>query len=162
MIIAAVPAGAVEASGIVMPVMSSASGRAGLNTPNSHSKIQVFSDPTLGKYYAITYQQKGFWATQPLEQILVAELLVCELGVCYGMVWYGMVCDVMLCNIVSYHVMLHYTMLCYNVVYYITIPYITLHYITLHYITLHYIILHYITSHCMMLYIYTYIYVNMC
>ena len=24
---------------------------------------------------------KGFWATQPLEQILVAEFLLCELGV---------------------------------------------------------------------------------
>ena len=50
-------------------------------TPDSHSKIQVFSDPTLGKSYAMTYQQKGFWATQPLQQILAAEFLVCELGV---------------------------------------------------------------------------------
>ena len=25
--------------------------------------------------------KKGFWATQPLEQILVAEFLLCELGV---------------------------------------------------------------------------------
>ena len=27
-------------------------------TLNSHSKIQVLSDPTLGNYYAITYQEK--------------------------------------------------------------------------------------------------------
>ena len=59
--------------------------------PNSHSKILVFSDPTLGKYYATTYEQKGFWATQPLAKILVREILLCEPGVilscCNHYVW---------------------------------------------------------------------------
>ena len=31
--------------------------------------------------FVITYQQKGAWATRPLEQILDSELLLCELGV---------------------------------------------------------------------------------
>ena len=33
------------------------------------------------RYYATTYKNKGLWATQPLDKILVAEILVCELGV---------------------------------------------------------------------------------
>ena len=49
-------------------------------TPNSRSKILVFSDPTLGKYYATTYETKSFWATQPLAKILVREILLCEPG----------------------------------------------------------------------------------
>ena len=53
-------------------------------TPSSQSKIRVFSDPTLGPYLSAAVKlpiRKGFWATQPLKQILVAEFLLCELGV---------------------------------------------------------------------------------
>ena len=56
-------------------------------TPSSQSKIRVFSDPTLGKILAPQsnyLSKKGFWATQPLESILVAEFLLCELGVLYA------------------------------------------------------------------------------
>ena len=88
-------------------------GRAGAeashyDTPNSRSKILVFSDPTLGKYYATTYEKNGFWATQPLSKILVREILLCEPGVlcvCYILYWimlyYVIVCYI--CYMISYH-----------------------------------------------------------
>ena len=56
-------------------------------TPNPHHKILVFPDPTLGKYRKILAHPSKYlsnifvWATQPLANILVAEILVCELGV---------------------------------------------------------------------------------
>ena len=47
----------------------------------SFYKIWTGGKRTLGKSCAITYHQKGFWATQPLDKILDSELLLCELGV---------------------------------------------------------------------------------
>ena len=47
----------------------------------SRSKILVFLDPTLGKYYATTYKRKVSGQPQPLAKILVREILLCEPGV---------------------------------------------------------------------------------
>ena len=95
--------------------------------------------------------KKGFWATQPLEQILVAEFLLCELALAPPEVPVYAICSVVFCACMYYCVCIYIYIYIYIYICIIRI------YIYI-YTYIHYSI--YIYIHYAVIYIYIYIYIT--